>query len=66
MKKQISILVNNLYDCPCLFTVEIHRRGTRIAVGFSRNVVIISGCLFEFVTLIGRVTGGESGSKCAH
>lgn len=37
-----------------------------MVVGFSCNGLINFGCLFEFVTVTGRVTGAESRSKCGH
>lgn len=38
----------------------------KIAVGLGGNGVIHFGHLVAFVTLTGRVTGAESGSKCGH
>lgn len=37
-----------------------------IAAGVAGNGVINFGCLFEIVTLTGRLTGAESRSKCGH
>lgn len=38
----------------------------KMALGLGGNGVINVGHLVAFVTLTGRVTGAESGSKCAH